>query len=381
MPQEGGKYQYSLSILQALNLFPTDAYLLYAIYTNDHWESQIPKSFNKLKIKYSFFHKIIRGFFLKISFLFNTDLKIWRRIGKYLDTSHKAILSLNPDLVLYPTNSTIAYELNIPTVATIFDLMHKYETNFPEVSGKKQVGLRDHHYKMLCKYCTAILVDSMVGKDHVLESYKAKGNDIHILPYIAPNYDINCKNNPSLFTKYNIPDKFIFYPAQFWKHKNHKGLLKAIKHLKDGELVVNLVLVGSNKNTKLKPYIEKLNLQKQVYILNYVSNAELVALYKKATALVMPTFFGPTNIPQLEAFMLGCPVITSNIYGIPAQVGDAALLVNPKDSTDIANKISMLWNDNVLRRELIKKGYIKNSQWTLNEFSKKFQSIVELTVK
>ena len=54
----------------------------------------------------------------------------------------------------------------------------------------------------------------------------------------------------------------------------------------------------------------------------------MISFYKYAVALVMPTFFGPTNIPPLEAFALGCPVITSNIYGIPEQVGDAALLVN-----------------------------------------------------
>lgn len=382
MPHEGGKYQYTLSVINALKTLPDDKYIIYVVFTKKHWKGIIPNSMHQKEIKYTVINKLIRGLFLKLSFFFSTELRVWRRIGKFIDRSHKEIISIDPDLVIYPTNSSLAYEIDKPSVAPIFDLMHIYEPCFPEVKKNNLIKKRNYHYSLICKYSKIILVDSKVGKDHVLENFNIRNTDaIKILPYAAPGYIKISNPDKSILNKFDLPKKFLLYPAQFWKHKNHKGLLEGIKHLKDKQVYVNLVLVGSNKNVTIAPYINRLALKKQVYLLNYVTNDELVALYKCAVALVMPTFFGPTNIPQLEAFALGCPVITSNIYGIPEQVGGAALLVNPADNIDIANKIAMVWDNEDLRLELIKKGYIRNSHWSLNEFSKKLQSIVKLTVE
>jgi glycosyltransferase involved in cell wall biosynthesis len=70
----------------------------------------------------------------------------------------------------------------------------------------------------------------------------------------------------------------------------------------------------------------------------------------------MPTFFGPTNIPYLEAFQLGCPVVASDLPGIREQVGDAALLVDPRDSRAIADAMQKLWEDEALRARLVAAG-------------------------
>ena len=54
----------------------------------------------------------------------------------------------------------------------------------------------------------------------------------------------------------------------------------------------------------------------------------MASLYKESIALVMPSYFGPTNIPPLEAFNLGVPVLYSDLPGLKDQVGDAALLLD-----------------------------------------------------
>ncbi len=51
------------------------------------------------------------------------------------------------------------------------------------------------------------------------------------------------------------------------------------------------------------------------------------------------TFFGPENLPPLEAFALKCPVIASNVSGSEEQLGDAAILVNPVNPEEIAQAI------------------------------------------
>jgi len=91
----------------------------------------------------------------------------------------------------------------------------------------------------------------------------------------------------------------------------------------------------------------------------------------------MPTFFGPTNIPQLEAFALGCPVATSRIYGIPDQVGDAALLFDPASVDEIYEALVRLWTDDALCAVLKARGYAHAKRWGRPQFRGRVREIIE----
>ena len=123
--------------------------------------------------------------------------------------------------------------------------------------------------------------------------------------------------------------------------------------------------------------ITDLKLEDQIMILGYVSNEEMVALYQHARALVMPTFGGPTNIPQLEAFVLGCPVATSGIFGIPEQVGEAALLFDPADINEIAECVKRLWQDDLLCERLIRAGHERADAWGERQFMERLYGLLE----
>ena len=94
----------------------------------------------------------------------------------------------------------------------------------------------------------------------------------------------------------------------------------------------------------------------------------------------MPTFFGPTNIPPLEAFACGCPVAVSNIYGMPEQVGDAGLLFNPRSDVEIADTIYKLWTDNDIIKNLINMGHQKNKEWGQTQFNQRLLEIITKTI-
>ena len=91
----------------------------------------------------------------------------------------------------------------------------------------------------------------------------------------------------------------------------------------------------------------------------------------------MPSYFGPTNIPPLEAMALGCPVAVSDKYAMPEQVGDAGLLFNPNSPKEIAECIRKLWCDNALRQNMIKKGYKRVCRWTQKEFGERLKMILD----
>ena len=79
--------------------------------------------------------------------------------------------------------------------------------------------------------------------------------------------------------------------------------------------------------------------------------------YLLELALVMPTFFGPTNLPPLEAFSIGVPVIYPDLSGLRDQVEDAALLIDLNDPNTLSDCMVKLIKDKSLKNALIKKGY------------------------
>lgn len=152
---------------------------------------------------------------------------------------------------------------------------------------------------------------------------------------------------------------YVFYPAQFWAHKNHIYLLHGLADLRSryGKNV-GAIFVGSDKGNL--EYIKKstvsLGLVDVVRFGGFVPNEEIPDLYKQSLALVMPTYFGPTNLPPLEAFELGVPVIYPDKLGLRDQVGDAALLMDLKNPTSLADHLYSLLNNDILRSQLIAKG-------------------------
>ena len=101
----------------------------------------------------------------------------------------------------------------------------------------------------MCNTVDSIFVDSSLGKKHVLDNFKINKKKLLVLPFVAPSYLKNfVKFN--VFKKFNIPKKYFFYPAQFWEHKNHINLIKAISiyNSKNTYEKINLVLCGAKKN-------------------------------------------------------------------------------------------------------------------------------------
>ena len=91
----------------------------------------------------------------------------------------------------------------------------------------------------------------------------------------------------------------------------------------------------------------------------------------------MPTYFGPTNIPPLEAMALGCPVAVSGIYGMREQCGDAVLYFNPADSHDIAQAMTRLWTDDALCATLVEKGKARSRLYSVDAFNKNIVRLVQ----
>jgi glycosyltransferase involved in cell wall biosynthesis len=378
-PSDGGTFQYNQTMIDAVAALPSDRFSVVFSYTSDHW----PKYLAPYGLPSVF---VSSGFWTRALSLCWTRLGLpmapWRVLSPLLHPVAKTLLREKCDLWIFPSPTAKSFQIPVPALVSILDLMHRFGPRFPETaSGWEYLG-RERNLTNICHWAKGVLVDSSCGHQHVQACNHMPSERIHVLPYIAPKYIHEAETPPDFDDRFRLPEKFLFYPAQFWEHKNHKKLIEAVYLLKNDLPNLKLVLAGSQKNAydSVVTLVHKLNLTDDVMFLGYVSDEDIVELYRRARAMVMPTFYGPTNIPPLEAFAVGCPVAISGIYAMPEQVGDAALLFNPESSEEIAECIKRLWLDDVLCAELAERGKKRDHAWGQQQFNERLRSIIEQIV-
>jgi glycosyltransferase involved in cell wall biosynthesis len=266
-----------------------------------------------------------------------------------------------------------AVQLDLPYMAIVWDLQHRLQPWFPEVSAGGTWRHRERFYGEFLRRATIIIAGTNAGRTEIERFYQVTSDRIKILPHPTPAFALNTERSDhgTVLKKYSLRENYILYPAQFWSHKNHVNLLLAAAELKQKhQLDFPVVFVGSDKGNAdhVRSFASQLKPALDVAFLGFVPLEDLIALYRGAFALGYVTFFGPENLPPLEAFALGCPVVASNVSGADEQLGDAALLVNPRDPSHIAAALKSLHDDESLRQSLIEKGRARAERWTAHDF-------------
>ena len=149
----------------------------------------------------------------------------------------------------------------------------------------------------------------MRSKRELIQYYNCPEKKIIIQPFIPllPTLEKNIEkeNESKIIFNLGLEDKkFLFYPAQFWSHKNHKYIVDAIEILSKKNKDIKIVFCGTNKNNLdyIKKSIKEKNLENYFFLLDFISNQEMIALYKNCIALVMPTYVARSTLPLYEAF-------------------------------------------------------------------------------
>jgi glycosyltransferase involved in cell wall biosynthesis len=374
----GGSFQYTQSILEAALALPQDKYSVVVAYRDPLWLDHVRDRARAIELHDSLWSRLLNRLWHEAGL----SVASWRRFAAPLDASMRALVAERCDLWICPNHDRYSFRADIPALGTVHDLMHRYEPSYAEVSANGEYAAREFHFSETCRWSKGILVDSPVGKQQVEESYGVPSRKVFVLPYIAPRYiyDHDSAADNGLTERYSLPPKYFFYPAQFYTHKNHRALIAALARMRDVHPDVRLVLVGLQERNgfeAVQQMVREHRLDDNVVFLGYVPDADMPGLYRRARALVMPTFFGPTNIPPLEAFAMGCPVAISRIYGIPDQVGDAALLFDPHSVDEIHDCLVRLWTDDSLCTSLAEKGRRRAEEWGPPQFRDRLHEVVD----
>ena len=384
VPTAGGTFQYTLTMLDAVAALPRDEFTPLIAYFSDAWEPVIASyGLPSIAIKTDSFSGTFGRALGKGWRMLDLPVGVWRKISPWIHPVARGILEQKCDLWIFPTEESWTFEIPVPAIGVIHDLMHRYEGSFPEVSANGEYRRRELSYRKICKWSKGVLVDSEIGKKQVIESYQLDPAKIFPLPFIAPPYLKKIGTPPDFESRYQLPKKYFFYPSQLWEHKNHKNLIRALHQLTSRIPDMQLVFAGSKKNAyeSIRTLVSELNVGSRVHFLGYVPDEDMAEIYRRARAMIMPTFLGPTNIPPLEAFALGCPVATSRIYGLPEQAGDAALLFNPHSIDEMADAMARLWSDDSLCKDLAEKGLKRTQLWGQPQFNARLTEIIRTIFK
>lgn len=113
----------------------------------------------------------------------------------------------------------------------------------------------------------------------------------------------------------------------------------------------------------------------KVIQLSYATFPLLVSLIRGAKATVFPSLYEGFGLPVLESMLLGTPVISANTASVPEVAGDAAILVNPYDTREIAEAIRAIDADEGLRNNLVDKGLARADLFSMKRYRARLDSV------
>lgn len=269
------------------------------------------------------------------------------------------------DVAWFPT--TYIEDVDCPFICTIFDLEHRTKPWFPEVSARGEFERRERALHRHLPKATRIIVPNETAVAQVTRFYGVSDEACLVLGHPTPSFALDAPDDERP-AQPNRPS-YLFYPAQFWPHKNHAAALDTLRELRSRGRDLELVLVGSDKGQlgHVRRQARERGIEDAVRFSGFVSTDELVALYRGAHALLFLSRFSPENLPPLEAFALGCPAVVADIPGAREQYGDAALLVDWRDPAAVADAVETL-DEPDLRRELVERGRQRARAWTADDY-------------
>jgi glycosyltransferase involved in cell wall biosynthesis len=279
--------------------------------------------------------------------LLSFNEKVYESASNLVFRGIRELIDQDADIVYTPSTVLQSFDSRRPTVLSMHDIQH---VHFPEFFIWPRRLSRHITYGLSARHAHFLQASSEFSKQDFLTYFRCiSPEQVVVIPEgVRAEEFITPVDTISLCNRYAIPERFIFFPAQLWLHKNHLILLQALKQieLKRG-LRIPLVLTGGKYSaaSKVLGYIADQSMT-HVRYLGRVPFTDLVGLYQKATYLVMPSLHESNSLPVLEAAAAGTPVIASRIP--PNEELARVLQLNlfdPLNQEELERLLVWLWED------------------------------------
>jgi glycosyltransferase involved in cell wall biosynthesis len=281
---------------------------------------------------------LIVPYLLSSIFLWEKAVNVYAKI-----TGIKKLIENNCDILYTPTTVLNFYNLTVPTLLSMHDIQ---QFHYPEYFSNKELKLRRLTFTNSSKFATYFQASSQFIMNDLLEHFPhIRAKQIIVIPEGVNIKRFKVKKNIDIRKKYNLPDNFLFFPAQLWKHKNHITVLKALKKLEVNGLKIPLVMTGAkySASNDIFSYVEE-NKMDYIYYLGIVEFDDLVALYQEAYFFITAALYESSSLSILESAASNSPIISSKTFpNIETSKKLNICMFSPLNVDDCANVIENCW--------------------------------------
>jgi alpha-1,3-rhamnosyl/mannosyltransferase len=276
-----------------------------------------------------------------------------------------------PDL--YHETNFLPFNFSGPTVLTVHDLSW---IRFPEMHPIERVRVFNKYFEPSLRQATRIITDSEFVKQELIDFFGLRAEVINSVALAAESF-FQPLNLPQSLNK--LLEKDLTY-KMYWlavgtlePRKNLQLVLRAFMGLpKSVRQRCPLVIVGmAGWNVdSLEAELRILVQSGEVRQLGYLSREDLAVVIAGAKSLIYPSVYEGFGLPLLEAMCCGVPVITSNVSSLPEVVGDAGILIDPKDVEGLMKQMQRLFDDESLCSNLGAAVLQRSYQFSWNKCAK-----------
>lgn len=232
-------------------------------------------------------------------------------------------------------------------VSWIPDFQH---IHLPNMFTTEEISERNQLYLDFAKNTHSVVLSSFDAlKDFSLfaEEYKDKGEVLQFVSQPRSGYDdLTVEDKEKLFKKYDLKSPYFYIPNQFWKHKNHMLVCKALDILKKKDICIHIVCTGyldDYRNTQhvaeLKSFISRCNLTENIKLLGLVDYSEVFSLIKFSQAVINPSLFEGWSSTVEECKSVGKEMILSDLP-VHIEQSPSSTFFNRHSEEDLAKVLS-----------------------------------------
>ena len=219
----------------------------------------------------------------------------------------------------------------------------------PRFFSQSEISIRDRQYAQLIRRAPRLILSSRSAEQD-LKAYFHPHSNVEVLSFCTKPPILEDSESTHVVHKYRLPHKFLLVSNQFWAHKNHETLFRAIAELKAKGLDIPLVCTGGvsdyrdpQQSSRILDVIHKLGIADQVYILGLVPKPEQVQLLRAAAAVVQPSLFEGWSTVVEDAKALGKHLFISDLPVHREQNPASSDYFDPGNATALAEAISAKW--------------------------------------
>jgi len=273
----------------------------------------------------------------------------------------------NPtDLLFVPSH--VIPPVHPRTVVTVHDLGYLVEPEGHEPIHRNQLELTT---RWNARAATGIVAVSHSTKQDLIERLGVPPERIKVIyhgvsDFFAPS---SLQQVDAARSRYRLGARMILAVGSIHPRKNPTRLIQAFEQLAAEDDDLQLVLCGSVgwKGDQIVRRACASPFGSRIRWLGYVTDEEMPALYSAASVLAFPSLYEGFGLPALESMACGTPVVAAERAALPEICGNAAVLVDPFDSSAIASGILQILNNNELRIDLTERGFRRAKQLSWHE--------------